>query len=194
MTFSLGAACEEPLPWKQLSTQVVYENPWISVREDQALMPDGRTTLYGVITTGPAVGVLAFVDDEHVVMVRQWRYVAGRAMWEIPTGAAHAGESLEEAARREMAEESGYRVGSLQLLTSYHSSKSVMDETCTVYLGTDLEFGTAQPDETEFIRVDVLPFASVVAMVLSGEIMDAMTITAVLLADRAKRLRQDPGA
>jgi ADP-ribose pyrophosphatase len=180
------AASMEPLPWKQLSTKPIYDNPWISVREDQALMPDGRTTVYGVITTAPALGVLGFVDDEHVVMVRQWRYVAGRAMWEIPTGAAHAGEAPEDAARREMIEESGYRVGSLQLLTSYHSSKSVMDETCTVYLGTDLTLGTAQPDPTEFIRVDVLPFSAVVAMVLSGEIKDAMTVVAVLLADRSR--------
>jgi ADP-ribose pyrophosphatase len=88
-------------------------------------------------------------------------------------------EALEDAARRELIEETGYRVGSLQLLTSFHSSKSVMDETCTVYLGTDLTLGTAHPDPTEFIRVEVLPFSDVVAMVLSGEIMDAMTVVAL---------------
>lgn len=180
------AASGEPLPWKQLSTKPIYDNPWISVREDQALMPDGRTTIYGVITTTPAVGVLGFVNDDHVVMVRQWRYVADRAMWEIPTGAANVGEVLEDAARREMIEETGYRVGSLQLLTSFHSSKSVMDETCTVYLGRDLTLGTAQPDPTEFIRVEMLPFSDVVAMVLSGEITDAMTVIAVLLAERER--------
>jgi 8-oxo-dGTP pyrophosphatase MutT (NUDIX family) len=180
------AASGEPLPWRQLATKPIYDNPWISVREDQALMPNGRTTVYGVITTTPAVGVLGFVDDDHVVMVRQWRYVAGRAMWEIPTGAAHMGEALEEAACREMIEETGYRVVSLQLLTSYHSSKSVMDETCTLYLGTDLTLGTARPDPTEFIRVEVLPFHDVLAMVLSGEIKDAMTVIAVLLAGRQR--------
>jgi ADP-ribose pyrophosphatase len=183
------AASGEPLPWKQLSTKPIYDNPWISVREDQALMPDGRTTIYGVITTTPAVGVLGFVNDDHVVMVRQWRYVAGRAMWEIPTGAAHMGEALEEAARREMIEETGYRVVSLQLLTSYHSSKSVMDETCTVYLGTDLVLGEAKPDDTEFIQIAVVPFSDVVAMVLSGEIKDAMTVVAVLLAERQRSAR-----
>lgn len=169
-----------------MSTRPIYDNPWISVREDQALMPDGRTTLYGVITTVPAVGVLGFVDHDHVVMVRQWRYVAGQAMWEIPTGAAHPNELLEIAARREMIEETGYRVGSLELLTSYHSSKSVMDETCTVYVGHDLAVGAAQPDPTEFITVAVLPFADVLAMVLHGEIKDAMSVVAILLADRQR--------
>jgi ADP-ribose pyrophosphatase len=190
VTKNSTAASGEPLPWKQLSTKPIYDNPWISVREDQALMPDGRTTVYGVITTTPAVGVVGFVDDDHVVMVRQWRYVADRAMWEIPTGAANVAEALEDAARREMIEETGYRVGRLQLLSSFHSSKSVMDETCTVYLGTDLVLGAAQPDPTEFIRVDVLPFTDVLAMVLSGEIMDAMTVVAVLLADRQRSNRE----
>jgi ADP-ribose pyrophosphatase len=171
----------------------VYENPWISVREDQALMPDGRTTLYGVVTTGPAVGVVGFVDDAHIVMVRQWRYVAERAMWEIPTGAAHPDEDLVVAARRELAEETGYRVGALQQLTAFHSSKSVVDETCTVFVGHGLTPGVSQPDATEFINIAVLPFTDVLAMVLSGEIMDAMTVVAILLADRTRHTAADAG-
>ncbi len=75
-------------------------------------------------------------------MVRQWRYVAGRAMWEMPTGAA---------------------------------------------LADDLVLGTARPDPTEFIQIAVVPFSDVVAMVLSGEIMDAMTVVAVLLAERRRQ-------
>jgi ADP-ribose pyrophosphatase len=164
----------------------VYENPWISVREDQALMPDGRTTMYGVVTTGPAVGVIGFVDDAHIVMVRQWRYVAERAMWEIPTGAAYPGEDLRVAARRELGEETGYQVGALEQLTAFHSSKSVVDETCTVFIGHGLTPGVSKPDATEFIHIAVLPFADVLAMVLSGEIMDAMTVLAILLADRSR--------
>jgi ADP-ribose pyrophosphatase len=177
----------EPQPWTQQSTRPIYRNNWIDVREDIALMPDGRTTIYGVVTTAAAVGVLAFVDHDHVVMVRQWRYVAGRAMWEMPTGAAHTGEQLVDAARREMVEETGYRVGHLRQLASYHSSKSILDETCTLYVGTDVSVGIAAPDPTEFIRVDVLPFSDVVDMVLAGKIMDAMTVVAVLAHERERQ-------
>ncbi len=187
MTDVDDAASGEPQPWTQQSTRPIYQNPWIRVREDVALMPDGRTTIYGVVTTGPAVGVLAFVNEGHVVMVRQWRYVAGRAMWEIPTGAAHLDETLPDAARRELAEESGYRVGELRVLASYHSSKSILDETCTVFVGLEAVLGTASPDPTEFIQVAVLPYPDVVAMVLSGEIMDAMTVVAVLAHERERQ-------
>ena len=187
MTDLDGAASGEPQPWTQRSTRLIYQNPWISVREDIALMPDGRTTIYGVVTTGPAVGVLAFVDADHVVMVRQWRYVAGRAMWEMPTGAAHAEEALTDAARRELVEESGYRVEELRLLARYHSSKSILDETCTVFVGQGAVLGVASPDPTEFMQVAALSYVSVLAMVLSGEIMDAMTVVAVLAYERERQ-------
>ena len=62
-------------PWKTRSSQPIYKNPWIDVREDVAEMPDGRTTLYGVVTFGDCVGVVPFVDEDHVLLVRQYRYV-----------------------------------------------------------------------------------------------------------------------
>ena len=66
-----------PKPWKTLSTRLVYQNPWTRVREDIAEMPDGNTTIYGVIECGDCVGVLPFLDEGQVVLVRQYRYVFG---------------------------------------------------------------------------------------------------------------------
>jgi ADP-ribose pyrophosphatase len=85
----------KPKPWKRLSSRVVYENPWMHLREDVAELPDGRTTIYGVVTFGECVGVVPFVDDDHVLLVRQYRYVQGENhRWEIPTGGVHEGETL----------------------------------------------------------------------------------------------------
>ena len=82
------------------------------LREDLAEMPDGRSTIYGVVTFGDCVGVVPFVDPEHIVLVRQYRYVQGENhRWEIPTGGVHHGETLQQAAQRELAEEAGYRAG-----------------------------------------------------------------------------------
>lgn len=85
-------------PWKTKSSREVYRNRWMSVREDLAEMPDGRETIYGVITTGECVGVLPFLDASTVVMTRQYRYVSRRLAFEMPTGAMHEGESREAAA------------------------------------------------------------------------------------------------
>ncbi len=177
----------EPLPWKQLSRREVYANPWITVVEDQAEMPDGRTTPYGIVQCAGAVGVLPFVGPDHVLLVQQWRYIIERTTWEMPTGGVHDGESLVSAAQRELAEEAGVRAGSLIELTSFNTSKSVVDETATLYLAHELESFEVAPDDTEFIRRKAFLFDDVVAMVTSGEIVDSMTIVAVLLVDRMRR-------
>jgi ADP-ribose pyrophosphatase len=176
-------------PWVTLSSKPIYGNRWISLREDVVQMPDGRTTIYGVVTCSDAVGVLPFVDEDTVLLIRQYRYVAGRATWEMPTGGVHRGETLEEAAQRELAEEIGHRAERLVHVSTFNTSKSVVDETAHLFLGYGLAPAAAPPDDTEFIETRRVPFPDALDMVLRGEIVDAMTIIAVL---HAARLRQ-PG-
>jgi len=173
-------------PWRTRASRVVYENPWIRVREDLAELPDGRTTTYGVVECRPAVGVLPFLDPGTVLLVGQYRYVARRFLWEMPTGAARPGETLEAAARRELLEETGYAAERLVRLGEFDTSKSVVDETATLYLADGLRPAAGRPDPTEFLEVRAVPFDEVVAMVEGGVIRDAMTIVAVLLAARRR--------
>ena len=172
--------------WRTLSSTPVYANKWISVREDLVALPDGRTTVYGVVSCGHCVGLLPFVDPDTVLLVRQYRYVAGRPTWEMPTGGVHAGETLEQAAQRELAEETGYRARHLVHVSTYHTSKSVVDETAHLFLADGLDNTETTPDETEFIDVRAFPFDTVLRMVLDGDIVDSMTIVAVLLAARRR--------
>jgi ADP-ribose pyrophosphatase len=174
------------IPWRRLSTTPIYRNRWLSLREDLVELPNGRTTIYGVVSCGQCVGVLPFVDRDTVLLVQQYRYVAGRTTWEMPTGGVHAGESVEEAAQRELVEEIGRRAGRLTHVSTYHTSKSVMDETAHLFLGEDMVALALDPDETEFIDARPFPFREVERMVLSGEIVDSMTIIAVLHAIRMK--------
>jgi len=175
----------KPKPWQTLSSKPIYENAWMRLREDVARMPDGRTTIYGVVTFGDCVGVVPFVDDDHVLLVRQYRYVQGENhRWEIPTGGVHEGETLEAAAQRELAEEAGYHAGRLTHVSSYYTSKCICDETAHLYIGQDLTPATAPPDDTEFIERRVFPFAEALQMTLAGEIMDSMSVIALLLAAR----------
>ena len=177
----------KPTPWRTLSSRPVYENPWMRLREDVAEMPDGRTTIYGVVTFGDCVGVLPFVDDDHVLLVRQYRYVQGENhRWEIPTGGVHAEEKLEEAAQRELAEEAGYYAGRLSHISSYYTSKCICDETAHLYIGKDLTPAEVPPDDTEFLERRVFPFDEALRMTLEGEIMDSMSVVALLLAARRR--------
>ena len=172
-------------PWKTLSSREIYQNPWTHVREDMVQLPDGRTTIYGVVTFGECVGTLPLADDGRVLLVRQYRYVQGAVTWEMPTGGVKAGETLEDAARRELLEEGGLQAARLSHLSTYHTSKSVVRETAHLYLAEGLEpIETHQRDETEFIATAWKPFAEVLEMVLANEIVDSMTVIAVLTAAR----------
>ena len=155
-------------------------------------MPNGQTTIYGVVECGDCVGVLPFLDDDRVVMVRQYRYVFGEDhRWEMPTGGVKTGESLLEAARRELQEEVGYDAKNLQHINTYFTSKSIMHEIAHLYIGRDLTRVQSIPDETEFLEVAEFPFQQVLQMVLDGEIRDSMTIIAVLLADRMRKAQNE---
>ena len=96
-------------PWGKVSTRVVYDNPWINVREDEVVRPDGQPGIYGVVHfKNIAVGVLA-VEDGEVYLVGQYRYTLERYSWEIVEGGCGEGEETLDAARRELEEETGLR-------------------------------------------------------------------------------------
>ncbi len=176
-----------PKSWRRLSSRPIYANAWTRLREDIAELPDGRTTIYGVVTFGHCVGVLPFLDDDSVVMFRQYRYVQQENhRWEMPTGGMHPGETPEAAAQRELQEEVGYSAGRLDWVSSYYTSKSVCDETAHLYLGYDLVAAALPPDETEFLEIATMPFAEVLDLVLKSDIRDGMTVIAVLHAARLR--------
>ena len=174
------------IPWRRLATRPVYENRWIRVREDQVALPDGQTTIYGVVECAGCVGVLPFLDAETVVLVGQYRYVFGGFFWEMPTGAVKPGEAEEAAVQRELAEEAGYEADRLVKVCAYHTSKSVVDETANIYLAEGLRALERAPDPTEFIEARAFPFDEVVRMVERDEIKDSMTVVAVLHAARRR--------
>src|ERR1700733_13525661 len=134
-------------PWTTLSTRAVYENPWIAVREDQVLRPDGQPGIYGVVHfKNRAVGVLPIDESGRVWMVGQYRYTLGCYSWEIPEGGCPENEEPEEAARRELREETGLEAGLLELIGTSHLSNSVSDELGIIYRATDLIAGPNQPE------------------------------------------------
>lgn len=171
-------------PMRRQSSRILHKTPWLGVREDTVRYQDGRERPYTVIECGHCVGVLPLTDDGQVLMVRQYRYIIGRYTWEMPTGGVRAGESYEAAAQRELAEEAGHHARELIHVSTYHTSKSSIDETAHLYIGRGLQPASAQQDDDEDVAYTPMPFAEVLQMVLSGAITDSMTIIAVLHAQR----------
>lgn len=180
---------DDPPPWRTLASREVYANAWMRVRHDDVVRPDGSTGIYGVARLGRAAGVLPFVDRDHVLLVRQRRYITGEVTWEMPTGGVDDGEDPMVAAQRELIEETGHRAGRLRHVSTHVTSKSVVDEWAYLYVADDLAPAVADAtDETEVISAHRVPFDQVVTWVLDGTIVDAMTVIAVLLVERERRL------
>ena len=128
-----------------------------------------------------AVAVLAAWEGQ-VFLVRQFRYALGRECLELPAGKLDPGEAPEQAARRELREETGMEAGRLVLLGKFCSAADVLAESMYLYYGDQLQFVGQQTDEGEFLDVLRLPVEQMERMVACGRIQDAKTVCAWQLA------------
>ncbi len=178
---------DPPDPWITIESRPVYENPWISVREDRVIRPDGQPGIYGVVHfKSRAVGVLPVEADGSVWLVGQHRYPLGAYSWEIPEGGGPEGETPEDSARRELREETGLIAGRLEFLGLSHLSNSVSDEAAYLFRATDLTPGRAEPEGTESLLVRRFDWPDAWAMVRDGRITDSMSLI-VLLREAIRR-------
>ncbi len=172
----------EENPWTTLESRPVYTNPWISVREDRVIRPDGSPGIYGVVHfKNRAVGVLAVEDDGSIWLVGQHRYPHDRYSWEIPEGGAPEGESAADCARRELREETGLVADLIEPLGSeIHLSNSVSDESGFLFRATGLKQGPSEPEATERLNVRRVSWQDAMRMLSNGEIVDSLSVIALL--------------
>jgi len=170
-------------PWKVLESKVVYQNPWITVREDKVLNPNGNPGIYGVVQTRIAVGVVAINSIQEVYMVGQYRYPMNEYSWEIVEGGGEPGESAIETAKRELKEEVGVAAGTIVSLgADLHLSNCHSDERAYLFLVTDVSEGRVDPEDTEALRVQKVPFKQCIDWCYDGTIKDALSIVGITRA------------
>jgi ADP-ribose pyrophosphatase len=167
--------------WRTFGREYVYRNPWCAFRVDEVELPGGLQIEYGVLESGGFAAVVPVTDGGDVVLVRQWRQPLGAFTLELPSGGVDAGEKPEEAARRELFEETGYRAQRLEYLTSVHTSTGRSTEVCHLFRCAAVrdERGP-RPEPTEFIRVVELSFEKAVEGIRDGTITDAATVLGLL--------------
>lgn len=175
-------------PWTRLASQTVYENPWIRVREDRVVRPDGETGIYGVVGTRIATGVVALTDADEVVLVGQWRYPLDRYSWEIVEGGVDDGETIQEAIARELREEAGLTAAVWEPLGDVvHLSNCFSSEEAYLFVARDLTEVPAAPEGTEDLARRRVPVDVALELVDQGEITDAMSVIGLLRLDRWRR-------
>lgn len=169
----------------RIDGRVVYENPWIRVREDRTRLPGGGEGLYSVVEKPPFAVILPLHDDGTVEMVEQYRYPVGARCIELPQGALPRGEDAapEAIAARELREETGLVAARMRPLGRLQAMVGLTDQLYTPFLATGLKRGAAALEETEAdLILHRVPVAELRAMVLDGRLADAHSVATACLA------------
>ena len=165
---------------KKISSSTVYDGKIIKVEVDDVVLPDGKKSKRECVRHTGGAAVL-FVKDGNVALVKQFRYLYGKEIYEIPAGKLNAGEDTKAAAERELEEETGYRAASSCHLVDIYPTPGYTDEIIHVYYVDDAVFAGQKLDEGEFLNCVFMPVKKVAEMIESGQINDSKTICAVFL-------------
>ena len=166
---------------KQLKAEYIYKGKIINVRRDKALLPNGAEAFREVVEHPGGVTVAALTDKDEVLFVRQFRYPYEEVILEIPAGKRDSrDEAPLECGKRELREETGATAEKYIPLGELYPTPGYCGEVIYMFAATGLSFGDCDPDEDEFLEVERIPLERAVEMVLSGEIKDAKTQTAIL--------------
>src|SRR5690242_18419890 len=170
--------------WQRLDTKIVYQNPYLTVHEDNVIRPDGKTTKYAWVETTPSVYVVPVNDNGDITLVKQLRYTTGQPSWELPGGSTES-EEEEEAAKRELESEARMHADHwVRLSSEYYAWSGVATQRNVVFIAKGLHKAKApDPATDDFINeVKAFSWHELKEMMKSGELSDGETITALTLA------------
>ncbi|MFA6618321.1 MAG: NUDIX hydrolase [Candidatus Neomarinimicrobiota bacterium] len=170
----------------KLNSKVVFDGSLLHVRKDEVLLPNGKTSVREYIEHPGAVAIVAYLDNQDVLLLNQFRYPLQKVFIELPAGKIDPGESPEETGLRELQEETGYCAGRLSFLTTIHPCIGYSNEVIHIYEAFDLVKGEMNTDDNEFVECFSLPLELAVKKVQSGEITDVKTMIALLSAKMRK--------
>ena len=164
----------------KIESRRLFSGAVFDLEVDQVKLPNGKPSTRELIRHKGAVAVVPLFPDHTVAVEEQYRYAVGKILIEIPAGKLDSpGEDREEAARRELREETGLVAGKLTCLGDYYGSPAIVDERITLYLATELSEGERSLDDDEFLSVRRIPLSDLADAILRGEIPDGKTQAAL---------------
>ena len=164
---------------KTIKRNYVYCGKILSLRNDDAILPDGTPCKREIVEHSGGACVL-YVEDDRVLFVKQYRYAYGETLYELPAGKLEKGEDPKLTALRELEEETGIRATDAQLLFVDYPSPGYTNEKIYIYEAKNGVQTTQRLDEGEFLSVERIPLKNVKEMLYNGELKDGKTVIALL--------------
>ena len=165
---------------KLISSKAVYACRLFRVTEDVAQDETAGFRIERAVVRHRGSAVMMAMEGDRVLLVRQYRLPANKMLWELPAGKLDEGETPINAARRELAEETGYQAKEWRELFSFFPSPGYVEERMTIFLARDLTPGTATPMDDERIETRWFSRGELREMIQSNEIEDAKTVIGFL--------------
>ncbi|MGN0812378.1 MAG: NUDIX domain-containing protein [Candidatus Coproplasma sp.] len=162
---------------ERISSQLVYDGKILSLYVDDVRLPDGKQSKRECVRHCGGACVL-IIKDGKIALVKQYRYLYGKEIYEIPAGKMDEGEQPEMAAKRELKEETGYKAEVKHLLDIY-PTPGYTDEVIHIFYAENGEYVGERLDEGEFLNCEFFTVDKVLKMIEEGEICDAKTVSAV---------------
>ncbi len=164
---------------KTLDSAVVYDGKVIKVIKDNIETADGHKSFREVVLHNGGVVIAAMKDEETILLVKQYRYPLKHVNLELPAGKLEIGENPDDACKRELEEETGYRAKVWKSLGYINTTPGICTEKLYLYLARDLEFVGEHPDVGEVIKCFEYKLSDVFEMIQNGQINDSKTICAL---------------
>ncbi len=170
------------MPFELVKSENLLQGRTFKVRRDTLKTPDGRETKLEIIEHGGSVVIIPLDEENNLLFVRQYRHAAGGDLLELPAGTRGKDEPYEECARREIREETGMEAGNLQKIGEFYLAPGYSTEFMAVFFATGLKENPLQADDDEFLEVEKIPLKKAIEMAEHGEVPDAKSLAALLLA------------
>jgi ADP-ribose pyrophosphatase len=171
-------------PWKIKSSEVKYKSPWMEVREDAVIKPDGKDGAYSSVIFSDGASALPMDDEGNVYLVEIFRYALGHVSIEVPGGIVDAGEQPLQAAQRELKEELGITANEWTSLGHMDPFTGSVKSGAHMFLARKLTMGTAEPEGDEQIKMLKVKFEEAVQMVMDSKITHGQSCVLILKAAR----------
>jgi ADP-ribose pyrophosphatase len=169
-----------------IKSELVYSGKLIKVRLDEVKLPNGKISKREIVVHRGAVAILA-LDNNNIILIRQYRHAAGKFMWEIPAGTLEEGEDPLECAKRELLEETGYIANKIEKLIQFYVAVGYCTEIIHLFIARELKKLSQKTEEDEFISVHLIPIDRALEMIKNNEIEDAKTIIGILMMKNVLR-------